>query len=64
MIDNVLIAYDKLPENANDYKGVILFNSQTGLISIYKQSKVIFQIYVDKWKNNSEDPESAPITRD
>ena len=55
MIDNVLIAYDKLPENANDYKGVILFNSQTGLISIYKQSKVIFQIYVDKWKNNSED---------
>ena len=63
MIDEVLIAYDNLPINANEYKGIILFDTKTGLASIYQNNKLIFSIYIDELKNKDESDEpEKPIT--
>ena len=60
MIDDILVAYDKLPANASNYKGVILYETETGMVSIYQGGDLRFSIYIDDLEINGEEEDDNP----
>jgi len=60
MNNNILVAYDELPKNINEYKVVVFFESETGLISIYQTGKLVFKVYADTLKIDNETTPTGP----